>query len=92
MLSFYLIYSENLNPSEMRNVKSKLADRLATVYSLEKMRRAIARLKQSIAFQNNMENNLLEMQVNGPDGDEKKKAKRVAVKKEKAEFDNNEYI
>lgn len=56
------------------------------------MRKAIARLKQSMAFEKNLERNLLQgVQLVSKDDDEKKKAKRVAVKKEKAEFDNNEY-
>jgi hypothetical protein len=55
------------------------------------MRRAIARLRQSMAFQNSLERNLLEspLGIRG-EGDDKKKAKRVAIKKEKVEFDNNE--
>lgn len=55
------------------------------------MRKAIARLKQSMALEKNLERNLLEgVRFDSRDDDEKKKAKRVAVKKEKAEFDNNE--
>ena len=55
------------------------------------MRKAIARLKQSMAFEKNLERNLIDgVQWESKDDDEKKKAKRVAVKKEKAEFDNNE--
>lgn len=45
-----------------------------------------------MAFEKNLERNLLEgMPLESKDDDEKKKAKRVAIKKEKAEFDNNEY-
>jgi uncharacterized membrane protein YdfJ with MMPL/SSD domain len=76
-------------------MKSQLADRLATAYSIEKMRKAIGRLKQSIVFQKGLEQNLLGAAANGvddDDDDDTKKAKRVAVKKEKAEFDNNEYV
>lgn len=60
------------------------------------MRRAIARLRQSMAFQKSLERNLLDapLGVNREeeedDYDDKKKAKRVAIKKEKVEFDNNE--
>lgn len=80
-----------MSPSEARTLRNRVADRLATAYSLEKMRKAIARLKQSMAFEKNLERNLLEtVPLNLNDDDEKKKAKRVAVKKEKAEFDNNE--
>lgn len=80
-----------MRPSESRNLKNHVADRLATAYSLEKMRKAIARLKQSMAFEKNLEKNLLGAPLDDGDYyDKKKKAKRVAVKKEKAEFDNNE--
>jgi len=90
----------SLSPSEARTLKARVADRLATAYSLEKMRRAIARLKQSIAAEKSLEMNLL--QGGGEeDGDadegievdkKKEKAKRVAIKKEKAEFDNNKLV
>lgn len=87
---------ENLSPSEVNAVKNQLADRLATAYSLEKMRQAISRLRKSIAVQKSLEKNLLvaENASSGNDDDEneKKKAKRVAVKKEKVDFDNNEYV
>lgn len=72
-------------------MRSELADRLATAYSLDKMRKAISRLKQSMALQRTLERNLLESSAIGVgEDDDKKKAKRVAVKKEKVEFDNNE--
>lgn len=71
-------------------MRNRVAERLATAYSLEKMRKAIARLKQSMALEKNLERNLLNgAPLDLDDDDEKKKAKRVAVKKEKAEFDNN---
>lgn len=78
-------------------MRNQLADRLATAYSLEKMRKAIERLKQSMAFQKGLEQNLIEaINDNGnrddDEDDDKKKAKRVAIKKEKAEFDNNGYV
>lgn len=54
------------------------------------MRKAIQRLKASIAFQKGLEKNLAGAGDENDEDDKKKKAKRVAVKKEKAEFDNNE--
>lgn len=81
-----------MNPTEAHTLRNRVAERLATAYSLEKMRKAIARLKQSMALEKNLERNLLERaRLDADDEDEKKKAKRVAIKKEKAEFDNNEY-
>lgn len=76
-------------------MRNELADRLSAAYSLDKMRKAISRLKQSMAFQKSIERNLLESQarnageVDEDIDDDKKKAKRVAIKKEKVEFDNN---
>jgi hypothetical protein len=57
---------------------------MATAYSLEKLRKAVQKLRESTALGNNFIDDIY--------GDEqkKRKAKRVAVKKEKAEFDNNE--
>lgn len=79
----------SLSASEARALRNRIAERLSTAYSLEKMRKAIARLKQSMAMEKNLERNLLHgAQVESED--EKKKAKRVAVKKEKAEFNNQE--
>lgn len=75
---------------EARTLKNRVAERLATAYSLEKMRKAIGRLKQSMALERNLERNLMEGALLESDDDDKKKAKRVAVKKEKAEFDNKE--
>lgn len=66
-----------------------MAERLATAYNLEKMRKAIARLKQSMAFDNDLERNLLQ-EAQSESDDDKRKAKRVAIKKEKAEFINHE--
>lgn len=88
--TYFNHHNEQLNPLEAKNMRSELADRLATAYSLDKMRKAISRLKQSIALQRTLEQNLLEPNNMREDyEDDKKKAKRVAVKKEKVEFDNN---
>lgn len=81
-----------MSPSEAKEMRYELKDRLAAAYSLDKMRKAIARLKQSIAFQKALEQNVFESQISTADDDiddDKKKAKRISVKKEKAEFDNN---
>ncbi|CRL03375.1 CLUMA_CG016184, isoform A [Clunio marinus] len=91
-------YFENhdgsLSPSEARVMRNRVADRLATAYSLEKMRKAIARLKQSIAMERDLikgPHNELDDVDDAIEEAKKKKAKRVAVKKEKAEFDNNDH-
>ena len=82
---------DNLNPSEAKQSQKELADRLATAYSLEKMRKAIGKLKASMEFQKGLEENLLGKDDEDDEEAKKRKAKRVAIKKEKAEFDNNEY-
>jgi hypothetical protein len=71
-------------------LRNRVAERLATAYSLEKMRKAIGKLKESMALEKNLEKNLLIGSQSASDDDDKKKAKRVAVKKEKVEFDNKE--
>lgn len=86
-----IIIKENLNPSEAKQTQKELAERLATAYSLEKMRKAIGKLKASMAFQKGLEENLLGKDDEDDEEAKKRKAKRVAIKKEKAEFDNNEY-
>lgn len=82
-----------MSPSETKEMRYELKDRLAAAYSLDKMRKAIARLKQSIAFQKALERNVFDSQISTGDDndidDDKKKAKRISVKKEKAEFDSN---
>lgn len=92
LLNFSITNVGSLSPSEARVLRNRVADRLSTAYSLEKMRKAIGRLKESMEFEKNLEKNLLQGgQTNSDDDDDKKKkAKRVAIKKEKAEFDNNE--
>jgi hypothetical protein len=86
-------FAGSLSPSEARSLQARVGDRLATAYSLEKMRKAIERLRNSMDFEKNLERNLLEgaqLELESKGEDKKKKAKRVAVKKEKAEFDNTE--
>ncbi|KAL7049856.1 hypothetical protein ACKWTF_003881 [Chironomus riparius] len=87
----YRHQNENLNPSEAKQSQKEIADRLATAYSLEKMRKAIAKLKASMEFQKGLEENLLGKDDEDDEEAKKRKAKRVAIKKEKAEFDNNEH-
>lgn len=91
-LNFNYVSIGSLSPLEARTLRNRVADRLATAYSLEKMRKAIGRLKESMEFEKNLERNLLGgAHLESEEEDKKKKAKRVAVKKEKAEFNNNEY-
>lgn len=80
-----------MNPTEVRALRNRVAERLATAYSLEKMRKAIARLKESMELEKDLERNLLQGLEFDEEDEKKKKAKRVAIKKEKAEFDNNEW-
>ena len=81
----------SISPVEARVLRNRIAERLSTAYSLEKMRKAIAKLKESMELEKNLERNML-IGAQASEDDEKKKAKRVAVKKEKVEFDNNEWV
>lgn len=90
-----------LDPEQIKEIKTHVTSKLSTAYNLEKMRRAIEKLKQSIQFQKELEESFLDEgeEIFDEDDDDKKKkrkakrvekAKRVAVKKEKAEFNNKE--
>lgn len=69
------------DPEDIRKLKDHVISRLATAYNLEKMRRALEKLRQSA-------DDDLHLQQNQIETEEKKK--RVATKKEKVEFDNNQ--
>lgn len=68
------------NPEEIRQLKDHVVSRLATAYSLEKMRRALEKLKQSVDQERHLQNNEIE-----PVKEDKEK--RVAIKKENPEFE-----
>lgn len=72
------------DPDDIRELKDHVVSRLATAYSLEKMRRALEKLRLSVDHEKHLQHN--EILDNKMDSD---KEKRVAIKKEKAEFDNN---
>lgn len=62
---------------------------MATAYSLEKMRKALSKLKDNRERTEHLERN----EIIDDDNDEREaleKAKRVAIKKEKVKFDNNQ--
>lgn len=69
--------------------KDKLAERMQAASSIEKMRKAVEKLRKSIAIDKAQESTLLQVGLEA-DQDKKEKAKRVAIKKEKAEFKNHE--
>lgn len=60
--------------------------RLATAYSLEKMRKALTKLRE----QREQAQHLEENEISDDDAHGTEKAKRVAIKKEKVEYDNNQ--
>uniref|UniRef100_A0A182PEX8 Uncharacterized protein n=1 Tax=Anopheles epiroticus TaxID=199890 RepID=A0A182PEX8_9DIPT len=74
-------------PSELEELKNKLLDRMATAHTIEKMRHTLERLKDSIADD---QLKLNEVEPEHPH-EEKEKAKRVAVKKERAEYDHSQH-
>lgn len=70
---------------------------MATAYSLEKMRRALDKLKQSVDNERHLERNNIEEPTTHEEQQEAgeqppvfDKEKRVAAKKEKAQFDNSQ--
>lgn len=69
--------------------KDKLAERMQTASSIEKMRKAVEKLRKSIESDKAQESTLLRVGMEA-EQDKKEKAKRVAIKKEKAEFKNHE--
>lgn len=71
-----------------------MISRLATAYSLEKIRRTLARLRQERERNGHLDENIIS-DFDGPSrgkhaSETSEKEKRVAVKKEKVEFDNNQ--
>ncbi|KAI8438880.1 hypothetical protein MSG28_011216 [Choristoneura fumiferana] len=76
---------EELDTKEEQEMKEKLLSRLAAAYSLEKMRKALKEFKQSLQTQKPDTT----MQPSSMPVDEAKE-KRVAVKKEKVQMNNNE--
>lgn len=75
------------NPEEIQKLKDHVISRLATAYSLEKMRRALDKLKQSVDNERHLGQNEIDEEKRKTDVD---KEKRVAIKKEKVQYDNNQ--
>lgn len=78
------------SPEEIQKLKDHVISRLATAYSLEKMRRALDKLKQSVDNERHLVRNNIEEESHDDEADSSDKEKRVAAKKEKVQFDNNE--
>lgn len=72
---------------DIQLLKDHVISRLATAYSLEKMRRALDKLKQSVDTERHLQRNEID---DDEDDAVEEKAKRVAIKKEKVQFDNNQ--
>lgn len=79
----YSNIGDELDSKEEQEMKEKLVSQLAAAYSLEKMRKALREFKQSLQVQRS---DAKESHVSTDEA----KAKRVAVKKEKVEINNNE--
>lgn len=69
------------DPKDVQKLKDHVISRLATAYSLEKMRKALENLKNTVDTERHLLENEIEPQDKNDD-----KAKRVTVKKEKAEI------
>lgn len=72
-----------VEPEDIKELKDHVVSRLATAYNLEKMRHALDKIKNNMEEEQHLEANEI------PDESDDKKAKRVAVKKEKVEFDHS---
>lgn len=48
------------DPEEIQRLKDRVLSRLATAYSLEKMRRALEKLRQSVENENHLMHNIIE--------------------------------
>jgi len=73
------------NNGDIRKLKDHVISRLATAYSLEKMRKALEKMKQTVDDDRHLNKN----EVEAENEDAVDKEKRVAIKKEKVDFDNN---
>lgn len=71
---------------EIENLKNHIVSRLATAYSLEKMRKSLAKLRE----QRERTQHLDENEISDDDTHGAEKAKRVAIKKEKVDYDNSQ--
>lgn len=80
----YSEVEEELDSKEEQEMKEKMLQKLATAYSLEKMRKALKEFKQSL------QTHRTETSQTSPVPSEISKTKRVAVKKEKVEISDNE--
>ncbi|XP_046809658.1 trichohyalin isoform X2 [Lucilia cuprina] len=68
------------NPEEIQRLKDRVLSRLATAYSLEKMRRALEKLRQSVDNENHLMRNIID-----PDADNSLENNSLeAVKKDKS--------
>lgn len=76
------------DPDEIEELKSHVISRLITAYDLEKLRRVLAELKQTREKATHLDDN--EITDSSAQARKSEKAKRVAVKKEKVEYDNTQ--
>lgn len=74
------------SPEQIQKLKDHVISRLATAYSLEKMRRALDHLRDSV----DTERHLLQNEVEAEGGDEGEKKKRIANKKDLTHTDRYE--
>lgn len=89
------IYAGMTNPEDIAKLRNHVISRLATAFSLEKMRRALEKLTESVELERHLNHNDVggEYDKSESDDDDSYKLedtnKRVAMKKDKVEYDNN---
>lgn len=74
------------DPEEIARLKDHVVSRLATAYSLEKMRRALEKLRQSVDNENHLLRNVVENEPKSDDDSDIENEKRLSVKKEKVDY------
>lgn len=85
-ISRFLLFAGITDSDEIDNLKNHIVSRLATAYSLEKMRKALTKLRTQRERVQHLDDN----EISDDDAHGSEKAKRVAIKKEKVEYDNSQ--
>lgn len=77
------------DPDEIEELKSHVISRLITAYDLEKLRRVLSKLKKTRESLFHLDENEIP-ESTSLQSRKTEKIKRVAVKKEKVEYDNTQ--
>lgn len=78
------------NPEEIQRLKDRVLSRLATAYSLEKMRRALEKLRQSVDNENHLMHNIIDADADNSAESNSLEAIKKDANLEKIQNSNNE--